>query len=164
MRTRRPGNPRTTGWGAAPISRRRGDRATIRTRVRTRYKDLFERMRDPDPVAADAAFDAVLFDRAGALPDLVECLERSRKDPVMRFLCVQLLGFSGAKAAVAPLIAALDDRDPTVRAEACRSLEDLRAHDALGPLRARLDDIDAEVKLAAAEAILGIEGRVGDES
>ncbi len=132
--------------------------------MRTRYKDLFERMRDPDPVAADAAFDAVLFDRGGALPDLVECLERSKKDPVLRFLCVQLLGFSGAKAAVAPLVLALDDKEPSVRAEACRSLEDLRAHDAIGPLRARLDDLDGEVRLAAAEAILGIEGRVSDES
>lgn len=132
--------------------------------MRTRYKDLFERMRDPDPVAADAAFDAVLFDRGGALPDLVECLERSKKDPVLRFLCVQLLGFSGAKAAVAPLVLALDDKEPAVRAEACRSLEDLRAHDAIGALRARLDDLDGEVRLAAAEAILGIEGRAGDES
>lgn len=131
--------------------------------MRPRYKDLFERMRDPDPVAADAAFDAVLFDREGALPDLVECLDKSRKDPVLRFLCVQLLGFSGAKAAVGPLIAALDDREAVVRAEACRSLEDLRAGDALSALRARLDDVDPEVRLAAAEAILGIEGRGGDE-
>lgn len=131
--------------------------------MRPRYKDLFERMRDPDPVAADAAFDAVLFDREGALPDLVECLDKSRKDPVLRFLCVQLLGFSGAKAAVGPLVMALDDREPIVRAEACRSLEDLRAGDALSALRARLDDVDPEVRLAAAEAILGIEGRGGDE-
>ncbi len=127
--------------------------------MRPRYKDLFDRMRDPDPVAADAAFDAVLFDREGALPDLIECLDRSKKDAVLRFLCVQLLGFSGARGAVAPLIAALDDRDGVVRAEACRSLEDLRAADALGALRVCLDDVDAEVRLAAAEAILAIEGR-----
>lgn len=132
--------------------------------MRTRYKDLFERMRDPDPVAADAAFDAVLFDRASAVPDLVECLNQSKKDPVLRFLCVQLLGFSGARAAVAPLVLALDDKVPSVRAEACRSLEDLRAHDAVPALRARLDDLDAEVRLAAAEAILGIEGRGTDEA
>ena len=132
--------------------------------MRKRYKDLFERMRDPDPVAADAAFDAVLFDRGGALPDLIECLERSRRDPVLRFLCVQLLGFSGAKAAIKPLLVALDDPEPSVRAEACRSLEDLRAHAAMEALRARLDDLDAEVRLAAAEAILGIEGRVSEES
>ena len=127
--------------------------------MRPRYKDLFERMRDPDPVAADAAFDAVLFDREGAIPDLVECLDRSRKDTVLRFLCVQLLGFSGARAAVRPLIVALDDKEPSVRAEACRSLEDLRAAEAMQALRARLDDLDPEVRLAAAEAILGIEGR-----
>ena len=62
--------------------------------MRPRYADLFRRMRDPDPVAADAAFDAVLFDREEAIPDLVECFQKSRKDPLLRFLCVQLLGFS----------------------------------------------------------------------
>ena len=115
-------------------------------------------MRDPDPVAADLAFDAVLFDREGALPDLIECLEKNRKDAVLRFLCVQLLGFSGTRRAVPPLLDALDDRDGSVRAEACRSLEDLRAAEAVSALRARLDDVDQEVRLAAAEAILGIEG------
>lgn len=128
--------------------------------VRPRYKDLFERMRDPDPVAADAAFDAVLFDREGALPDLIECLDRAKQDASLRFMCVQLLGFSGARAAVAPLILALSDKSPTVRAEACRSLEDLRAHEAIPELRARLEDLDVDVRLAAAEAILGIEGKV----
>ncbi|MSQ02693.1 MAG: HEAT repeat domain-containing protein [Myxococcales bacterium] len=126
--------------------------------MRPRYKDLFERMRDPDPVAADAAFDAVLFDREGALPDLVECLEKNRNDPMLRFLCVQLLGFSGARRAVPPLLDALDDREGAVRAEACRSLEDLHAAEAVPALRSRLDDVDPEVRLAAAEAILGIEG------
>ncbi len=116
-------------------------------------------MLDPDPIAADAAFDAVLFDRGGALPDLVECLRRSPTDSVLRFLCVQLLGFSGAKAAVPPLIDALDDKEAFVRAEACRSLEDLNAYEAIAPLRCRLDDLDDLVRLAAAEAILGIEGR-----
>lgn len=128
--------------------------------MRPRYKDLFERMRDPDPVAADAAFDAVLFDREGALPDLVECLDRSKQDHSLRFMCVQLLGFSGARAAVVPLVHALDDRNPIVRAEACRSLEDLKAHDAIPELRARLEDLDVDVRLAAAEAILAIEGKV----
>jgi HEAT repeat protein len=132
--------------------------------VRPRYKDLFDRMRAPDPVAADAAFDAVLFDREGALPDLIECLDRSRKDPVLRFLCVQLLGFAGSRLAVPALVAALDDKEPSVRAEACRSLEDLKAHEAVPALRARLEDLDPEVRLAAAEAILAVEGRAGHDA
>jgi HEAT repeat protein len=125
----------------------------LRLPMRPRYADLFRRMRDPDPEAADAAFDAVLFDRAEAVPDLVECLQKSKKDPLLRFLCVQLLGFSEAPEAYPVLIEALDDKSPIVRAEACRSLEDL-AHPAAAPhLEARLADVDIEVRLAAAEAL-----------
>jgi HEAT repeat protein len=126
--------------------------------MRPRYADLFRRMRDPDPVAADAAFDAVLFDRAGALPDLVECLEKSKKDPVLRFLCVQLLGFSESPEALPSLIEALDDKHPMVRAEACRSLEDLGHPSSVSHLEARLDDVDAEVRIAAAEALVAMRG------
>lgn len=130
--------------------------------MRARFKTLFTRMRDPDPVKADAAFDAVLFEREGALPDLMECLEEA-DDGALRFLCVQLLGFTGAAGAISPLLGALDDPDATVRAEACRSLEDLRAREAVGALRTRLDDVNEEVRLAAAEAILSIEGGRGDD-
>lgn len=128
--------------------------------MRPRYADLFRRMRDPDPVAADAAFDAVLFDRAEAVPDLIECLEKSKKDPVLRFLCVQLLGFSEAADALTSLIASLDDRHPMVRAEACRSLEDLADPVSTSYLEARLDDVDPEVRLAAAEALVAMRGGV----
>lgn len=126
--------------------------------MRPRYEALFVRMRDPDAESADAAFDAVLFDREGALPDLIECYRKTKKDSILRFLVVQLLGFSGAKAAVPALLEALDDRDPMVRAEACRSLEDLKSVAALDALRARLDDMDDGVRVAAAEAIYVIEG------
>ena len=93
------------------------------------------------------------------MPDIVECyLMLERNHHIRRCSCVQLLGFSGASAAVPTLLRALDDPHPHVRAEACRSLEDLRAHDALPHLATRLDDLDEEVRLTAAEAILGIEG------
>ena len=36
---------------------------------------------------------------------------------------------------------ALTDHDPTIRAEACRALEDLGAVDALEDLRARVEDL-----------------------
>lgn len=126
--------------------------------MRPRYADLFRRMRDPDPELADAAFDAVLFDREGAVPDLVECFEKSKKDPEMRFLCVQLLGFSGSKAAVPTLVAALEDKSPRVRAEACRSLEDLGAAEVTPAVRARLDDLDEDVRIAAMEALEELKG------
>lgn len=126
--------------------------------MRPRYADLFRRMRDPDPVAADAAFDAVLFDRADALPDLIECFQKSRKDPLLRFLCVQLLGFSEAPEALPVLLDALDDKNELVRAEACRSLEDLADASSVPYLEARLDDLDEDVRLAAAEALVVVRG------
>lgn len=126
--------------------------------MRPRYADLFRRMRDPDPVAADAAFDAVLFDRADALPDLVECFQKSRKDPLLRFLCIQLLGFSESPAALPVLLDALDDKNELVRAEACRSLEDLAHPSSIPHLEARLDDIDEDVRVAAAEALVAVRG------
>ncbi len=122
--------------------------------MRPRYADLFQRMRDPDPILSDAAFDAVLFDREEAIPDLVECYDRARKDDELRFLAVQLLGFSGSRKAIPALIAALDDWDPKVRAEACRSLEDIDARETIPVLEARLVDLDELVRVAAAEAIL----------
>lgn len=121
--------------------------------MRPRYEALFQRMRDPDPESADAAFDAVLFDREQAIPDLVECYARAKKDAALRFLVVQLLGFSGDASAIPTCLLALSDKDASVRAEACRSLEDLHAKDALPDLEARLSDLDEHVRLAAAEAV-----------
>lgn len=126
--------------------------------MRPRYADLFRRMRDPDPVLADAAFDAVLFDRGEAVPDLVECFRKSRKDEEMRFLCVQLLGFSESVDAVPTLLEALSDKSARVRAEACRSLEDLRRPEVVPHLEARLGDMDEDVRIAAAEALATVRG------
>ena len=131
--------------------------------MRPRYKALFDRMRDSDPVAADAAFDAVLFDREHAVPDVIECYDKAKKDPVLRFLCVQLLGFSGSEQAVPTILEALDDRDGFVRAEACRSLEDLRVKAAIPRLEDRLIDVDEGVRQAAREALDGISGGRIDE-
>jgi hypothetical protein len=110
--------------------------------MRPRYADLFQRMRDPDPVKSDAAFDAVLFDRGHALPDIVECYKLAAKDHVIRFYSVQLLGFSGCEDAIPTLLVALDDPEPMVRAEVCSTLE------------AHLHDIDPDVAKAAREAFL----------
>lgn len=129
--------------------------------MRPRYVDLFRRMRDPNPELADAAYDAVLFDRHEAVPDLVECFEKSRRDGALRFLCVQLLGFSGAADGVPTLIAALADEDARVRAEACRSLEDLGAVEAIDALRARIHDVDPDVRESAHEALLALEAALG---
>ncbi len=129
--------------------------------MRPRYADLFKRMRSTDPDERDSAFDAVLFDRHLALPDLMEGYRRYRRQPDLRFMLVQLMGFSGAPEAVDPVLAALRDRDPHVRAEACRALEDLRAVSAVEQLEARLSDVDPVVRTAAAEALDRLRPRAG---
>lgn len=121
--------------------------------MRPRYADLFRKLRNTDPVKQDAAFDAVLFDRAEALPDIVECYRTTPDEPLIRYFMVQLMGFSGAKTAIKPLIEALNDKDPLVRAEACRGLEDLKAVPAASALRARLTDVSPEVREAATDAL-----------
>lgn len=125
--------------------------------MRPRYADLFARMTDPDPVERDLAFDAVLFDRGDAVPDLIDAYTTYADEPVLRFYAVQLMGFSGSKDSIPTLLLALDDREPMVRAEACRSLEDLRARSAVHQVRARLDDMDKTVRQAAREALAALD-------
>ncbi len=123
--------------------------------MRPRYADLFKRMRDPDLAKSDAAFDAVLFDRGQALPDIIECYELAASDHILRFYAIQLLGFSGSPEAIETLLFALNDPEPMVRAEACRSLEDIgmKTEPVHNALSARLDDIDSDVSQAAEEAL-----------
>lgn len=121
--------------------------------MRPRYADLFRALLDPDPARADAAYDALLFDRGEAIPDLVECYKTSKKEPALRFYAVQLLAFSGDPRAVAPVVEALTDPDPSVRAEACRALEDLGARETAASLLARTEDLDANVREAARDAL-----------
>jgi HEAT repeat protein len=136
--------------------------------MRPRYADLFRRMLDPDPEAAEKAYDDVLFMRADAIPDLIECYEACSAPPArglarkasecatLRFYSIQLLGFTESRAALPTLVDALQDKDPIVRAEACRSLEDLRDKAMIPLLEARLDDLDEEVRFAAAEALASL--------
>lgn len=121
--------------------------------MRPRYADLFRALKDPDPARVDAAYDALLFDRGEAIPDLIECYRTSRRDAQLRFYAVQLLAFSGDARAVPPVREALSDPDPAVRAEACRALEDLGAREAGPALRARTEDLDPEVREAALDAL-----------
>lgn len=126
--------------------------------MRTRYQHLFKRILDGDPDERDAAYDAVLFDRGEAIPDLTEVYEQSVRHALMRYYAVQLLGFSGDKGAIPAVEAALADPSPAVRAEACRALEDLRARKSLPALRARLNDLEPEVRIAAQEALDALKG------
>jgi HEAT repeat protein len=121
--------------------------------MRPRYADLFARMRSQNPDERDAAFDAVLFERRNAIPDLIACYALAKKEYLLRFYAIQLLGFTRDKGAAPTLITALDDPEPMVRAEACRGLGDLGLKSSLEQIKARLDDFDIGVRIAAAEAI-----------
>ena len=121
--------------------------------MRPRYADLFKALKDPDPARADAAYDALLFDRGAALPDLAEAYRTFKKDAALRFYAVQLMAFSEEPRAIPHVLEALTDPDPMVRAEACRALEDLSAKDAVAALRARTEDLDANVREAARDAL-----------
>jgi HEAT repeat protein len=113
-------------------------------------------MCDSDPYRADAAYDAVLFDRSDALPDLAELYRMSPREPKLRFYAIQLMGFTEDPLAIPLVTEALTDHDPAIRAEACRALEDLGAVDALDALRERVEDLDPEVRRAAREATAAI--------
>ncbi len=121
--------------------------------MRPRYQDLFAALLDTNPLRADDAFDAILFDRGEAIPDLVELYDRETREPRYRFYAIQLLGFTQDERAVPHVLRSLDDHDPMIRAEACRALEDLKARSALGVLRNRTQDLDPDVRCAAREAI-----------
>lgn len=125
--------------------------------MRPRYADLFRALKDPDLARADAAYDALLFDRGEALPDLHEAYRTFRKDATLRFYAIQLMSFSGDPRAIPLVMEALSDPDPQVRAEACRGLEDLGARSALHALRARTEDLDGNVREAAEEALQALD-------
>ncbi len=126
--------------------------------MRPRYADLLRALLDPDPRRVDKAYDAILFDRGEALPDLKEAYLEFNDDPVLRFYVVQLMGFSEDPQAIPPVVGALEDPDPLVRAEACRGLEDLRARDAIPQIQARLEDLDPKVRSAAEETLRALGG------
>ena len=120
--------------------------------ITPRYADLFNGMLDPDRMHADQAFDAVLFERHLAVPALIEQYEKSPDNEIMRYLCVQLLGFSDSQKAINALIVALDDTSAMVRREACFALEDLKAVKAIDAIERRKQDMDSSVRQVAEEA------------
>ena len=126
--------------------------SVVKSAITPRYADLFERMLDADRIEADKAFDAVLFERHLAVEALIEQYGKSSENEIMRYLCVQLLGFSDSQKAINALIIALDDTSAMVRREACFALEDLKAFDAIEAIERRKQDMDSSVRQVAEEA------------
>ena len=124
----------------------------VESAITPRYADLFSSMLYADRMRADAAFDAVLFDRHLAVPALIEQYKTAKENEILRYLCVQLLGFSDSQKAINALIVALDDTSAIVRREACFALEDLKAFDAIDAIERRTQDMVASVRQVAQEA------------
>lgn len=121
--------------------------------MRTRYRELFQRLQNPNPRQVDEAYDSILFEREKAISDLIEGYRTETMPTQVRYLIIQLLGFTESNDALPVVIEALNDPEPKVRAEACRSLIDLRAKKTLSFLRQRLEDMDPDVRQAARDAI-----------
>jgi len=117
--------------------------------------DLVADLSDGDRRRVDERRDELVPHGAQTVPEL-ESLYRSAEDPVSRFYAVQLLGFSGSPTAIRVLLDALGDTAPSVRAEACRSLEDLGIAAACSRLGACMEDPDEAVRRAAREAVRAI--------
>ena len=131
----------------------------VKSAITPRYADLFSSMLDPDRMRADAAFDAVLFDRHLAVPALIEQYKTAVDNEISRYLCVQLLGFSDSQKAINALIIALDDASAMVRREACFALEDLKAIEAIEAIEKRTQDMDSSVRQVAEEAFNFLSGK-----
>jgi len=124
--------------------------------MRPRFVDLFENILSRDTSRSDAAYDAILFERGEAIPDLVECYQRPESKADLRRVIVQLLGFTGDVRAVKHVMEALLDKSPIVRSEACLALLDLNAREAIPALRERCEDLDVNVRAAARDALEGL--------
>jgi HEAT repeat protein len=78
---------------------------------------------------------------------------------IVRMSAASALGQLGDRAAVAPLIAMLDNRNQSLRDAAANSLGRLRDPRAVEPLIAALEDENREMAATAAQAL----GSIGDE-
>jgi HEAT repeat protein/energy-coupling factor transporter ATP-binding protein EcfA2 len=104
---------------------------------------------------------ALSLERIGstlAIDSLLHAL-KTEEDHHVRQVIISALGAIGSDAVVDGLIHALKDRSAPARAEACRSLGDLRAEKAIVPLKAALKDKEWIVRRDAVRAL----GQIGSD-
>lgn len=101
----------------------------------------------------------LLVGSASASPKLAELTQQLRKgdDFRVRVQAALELGKTQDKAALSPLIKALDDKHASVRAAAAAGLKQLGDKAALGPLKAHLQDPSEVVRTQISEAIKSLE-------
>jgi len=119
-------------------------------------QELLGKLRDADP-RNGATAAAELANRARADEKVIGPIEAVTKDPnpQARRYALQALAFTGSVKAVTPLIAALKDRDATVRAAVGESIfaSGLKDERLVAPLVAALKDGDLWVRSCAAWAL-----------
>ena len=121
--------------------------------ITPRYRDLFKSVLDNNQHRSDTAYDSILFDRELAVPALIQQYSEAPDNSQLRFICVQLMGFSDSRQTIDTLIGALEDPCASVRREACLSLEQLKAEEAVEALKTRTFDVDPDVKEIANETL-----------
>ena len=123
---------------------------------------LVARLVGDDPKSSAEAADALVAMGVAAIPRLTAATELADARPAM----LETLGRIAADhdEAVAPLLTALGDKEPAVRAAAARglALAGPRAKTALAPLTAAMRDTDALVRVEAAAATLRVGGAPAD--
>ncbi len=122
---------------------------------------LAARLADADRELAAAAADSLarIAARQGELPaDTGAALQAAcaAKERDIRLAALRALGEARGVEAIDTLIAALEDTDPFVRAEAVRALG--KRGEARQACAARFTDPEPNVRLAAAEALLACDG------
>ncbi len=105
----------------------------------------------------DRFIDALALARAGdpaAVPLLAAFAADEAQSKRVRASATAFLGEFGGAQVAATLVRNLNDPEPQIRAEAARSLSEVRSPDAVGPLKQRLADPVRIVRLNAIFALL----------
>jgi HEAT repeat protein len=120
---------------------------------------LIEALADPDREVRDTAVHALVKIGAAAVPMLLKTLQED--EPPFRAKAAAVLGYIGDPRSRMPLMAALGDTEPTVRANAAEALAAYRKDKRLvEPLVFVLKDPDVRVRFNAAGSLW----KIGDPS
>lgn len=104
------------------------------------------------------AFNQLVMDWKTNRPELVAIASDGDAESRQRWIAIRVMGQTGDKAALTPLLALSEDPMPAIRSAAASALGDLGFSDACPRLEALLVDPAIIVRVAAAEAL----GAIGD--
>lgn len=105
------------------------------------------------------AFNKMVMDFSTARPALEIVARDDQADARQRWVAIRVMGQTGSKDALAPLLALCKDPMPAIRAAAAAALGDLGFYEASGTLMELIKDPAIMVRAEAASAL----GKLGDE-